>query len=67
MVFREDACRASLGHAPENLNVLRKAALSLLRSAWNPRGKGKKKLSGPKKRFTASVSPDYMFDVLFGK
>ena len=49
------------------MTVLRKVALSLLRSAWNPHENGKKKLSGPKKRFAASVSPDYMFDVLFGK
>ena len=67
VVFREDACRASLGHAPEILDVLRKVALSLLRSAGNPREKGRKKMSGPKKRFAASMNPDYMFDVLFGK
>ena len=67
MVFREDASQASRGHAPENLNILRKMALSLLRAAGNPRKEGKKKMSGPKKRFAASMNPNYMFTVLFGK
>jgi predicted transposase YbfD/YdcC len=67
VVFREDASLVSKGHAPENLNILRKVALSLLRAAGNPRVKGKKKLSGPKKRFVASMNPDYMFAVLFGE
>jgi predicted transposase YbfD/YdcC len=67
VVFREDASRISKGHAPENLNILRKMALSLLRAAGNPWVKGKRKMSGPKKRFVASMNPDYMFNVLFGK
>jgi predicted transposase YbfD/YdcC len=33
VVFREDAARATCGHAPENLNILRKMALALLRAA----------------------------------
>ena len=68
VVFREDASLTSKGHAPENLNILRKTALSLLRAAADPRFMGKnKKMSGPKKRFTASMNPNYMFTVLFGK
>ena len=67
VVFREDTAQTSKGHAPENLNILRKIALSLLRAAGNPREKGKKKMTGPKKRFVASMNPDYMFNVLFGK
>jgi hypothetical protein len=67
VVFREDASLVNKGHAPENLNILRKTALSLLRAAENPRVRGKKKMSGPKKRFVASMNPDYMFTVLFGK
>jgi hypothetical protein len=67
MVFREDAARASRGHGHENLNILRKTALSLLRAAPNPRVKGKKQMSGPKKRFTAAMNPDYMLTVIFGK
>ena len=67
MVFREDAAQVSKDHAPENLNILRKIALSLLRAAEDPRFMGKKKMSGPKKRFVASMRPNYMFTVLFGK
>jgi hypothetical protein len=67
VIFREDASQASKGHAPENLNILRKIALSLLRAAPNSRAMGKKKMTGPKKRFVAAINPDYMFTVLFGK
>jgi predicted transposase YbfD/YdcC len=67
VIFREDASQASKGHAPENLNILRKIALSLLRAAPNSRAMGKKKMSGPKKRFVAAINPNYMFTVLFGK
>jgi predicted transposase YbfD/YdcC len=67
MVFREDAAQSSKGNAPENLNILRKTALSLLRAAENPKYKGKKKMTGPKRRFLASMSPNFMFEVLFGK
>jgi hypothetical protein len=41
VVFREDAARVACGHAPENLNVLRKIALTLLRAAPDPRPKDK--------------------------
>jgi predicted transposase YbfD/YdcC len=67
MIFREDAAQVSKGHAPENLNILRKMALSLLRAGEDPRLIGKKKMSGPKRRFVASMNPDYMFTVLFGE
>jgi predicted transposase YbfD/YdcC len=67
VVFREDASLASKGNAAENLNILRKMALSLLRAAENPHFKGKKKMSGPKKRYAASMNPGYMFTVIFGK
>ena len=33
VVFGEDACRAKIGHSPQNLAALRNACLSLLR--WN--------------------------------
>ncbi len=49
VVFGEDAAKVSKEHAPENLNVLRKIALSLLRAAPDPQDRGKKKMSGPKK------------------
>jgi predicted transposase YbfD/YdcC len=67
-VFGEDAAQVTKNHAPENLNILRKTALSLLRSAPSPRPvKGQQKTSGPKRRFTAAMNPNYMFTVLFGK
>jgi len=59
--FARVPCRASLSHASEDLNVLCKAALSLLRFAENPRQRGRKK------RFADSMNPDYMFDDIFGK
>jgi predicted transposase YbfD/YdcC len=68
VVFREDAARVSCGHAPENLNIMRKIALALLRAAPDPRPSGKKrKMTGPKRRFTAAMNPGYMLTVLFGK
>jgi hypothetical protein len=66
-VFREDAAQVSRGHGPENLNILKQTALSLLRAAPNPGEKGKKQMSGPKKPFTAAMNPDYMLTVIFGK
>jgi predicted transposase YbfD/YdcC len=68
VIFGEDAAQVTKNHAPENLNILRKTALSLLRSAPSPRPvKGQQKISGPKRRFTAAMNPNYMFTVLFGK
>ena len=66
-VFGGDASRVSKGHGPENLNILRKMALTLLRASGNPQGKGKKRMAGPKKRFAASMNPNYMSAVLLGK
>jgi predicted transposase YbfD/YdcC len=67
VLFREDASHVTKDHAPENLTTLRKMALSLLRAAPSPRPAKKKKITGPKRRFTAAMNPDYMFTVLFGK
>ncbi|MDR1374465.1 MAG: ISAs1 family transposase [Treponema sp.] len=67
-VFREDAARVSKDHAPENLNILRKITLTLLRTAPDPQTSGKKrKMSGPQKRFTAAMNPNYMLTILFEK
>jgi hypothetical protein len=68
VIFREDASQVTSGHGPENLNILRKMALGLLRAAPDPRSSGKKrKMTGPKRRFTAVMNPGYMLTVLFGK
>jgi predicted transposase YbfD/YdcC len=66
VIFREDASGVTKDHGPENLNTLRKLALSLLRSAPSPRN-GKKKITGPKRQFIAAMNPDYLFTVLFEK
>jgi predicted transposase YbfD/YdcC len=66
VIFREDASRVTKDHGPENLNTLRKLALSLLRAAPSPRS-GKKKITGPKRQFIAAMNPDYLFTVLFQK
>jgi predicted transposase YbfD/YdcC len=44
VIFREDAALTAKDHAPENLNILRKTALTLLRAAPEPRASGKKEL-----------------------
>jgi predicted transposase YbfD/YdcC len=66
VVFGDDACGVTKEHGPENLNTLRKLALSLLRAAPSPRS-GKKKITGPKRQFIAAMNPDYLFTVLFEK
>lgn len=57
VTFGEDACRNRTGYAPENLNIVRKIAMNLLR--LNPL---KKTL--PKKRVRASVNPQYLAQIL---
>ena len=57
VTFGEDACRNRTGHAPENLNVIRKIAMNLLR--LDPL---KKTL--PKKRVRASVNPEYLAQLI---
>jgi hypothetical protein len=65
VIFGEDAARVTKGHGAENLNIMRKMALSLLRAAPSPRPEIKRKFSGPKKCFAAAVNPAYMLTVLF--
>jgi hypothetical protein len=43
VIFRENASRAAKDRAPENLNILRKMALTLLRAAPDPRSFWKEK------------------------
>lgn len=57
VTFHEDACRTRCDHAPQNLNVVRKIAMNLLR--LNPL---KKTL--PKKRLRACLNPAYLAQVL---
>jgi predicted transposase YbfD/YdcC len=48
VTFREDANRTRFGHGPENLAVLRRLAVSLLKQEASAKGsvKGKTKLAG---------------------
>jgi hypothetical protein len=52
---REDDCRARTNHAAENLNVLRKTALYLLRKTSVP------------ENVLGSASNDFLHDALFGQ
>ncbi|MDR0628161.1 MAG: ISAs1 family transposase [Treponema sp.] len=63
VLFREDAFQARKEHAPENLNILRKRALGRLRATAVP----DRRLSTKRKIFKASVNPDFLYSVLFGK
>ncbi|MDR3114689.1 MAG: hypothetical protein LBU25_04125 [Treponema sp.] len=62
-LFREDASHARKDHAPENLNVLRKTALARLRATTV----SEKRFSTKRKIFKASVNPEFLYSVLFGK
>lgn len=59
VVFREDDSRVRAGHAGENLAMVRRAAVALLRRAP---GKG----TTPTKRLKAGWDDDYMLQVLQG-
>ncbi|MEO6077403.1 MAG: ISAs1 family transposase [Candidatus Andersenbacteria bacterium] len=55
--FKEDASRIRTDHAPENMNIIKKIAMNLLR--LNPLKK-----SLPKKRLKACLNNDYLAEVL---
>ena len=57
MTFNEDASRIRTNHAPENLNIIKKIAMNLLR--LNPL-----KRSLPKKRLKACLNNNYLAEVL---
>ena len=61
--FGEDSCRARTNHAPENLNVLRKTALRLLRKTGVP----EKRFGMKRKMFRASLNDNFLYKVLFGR
>ena len=63
--FREDYSRSRLGNLAENLNILRKTALSRIKAQVIM--KGKKKLSVRRKMFRASLNVDFLYQILFGK
>jgi predicted transposase YbfD/YdcC len=60
--FNEDGCRARKDNSPKNLNILRKVALSRLRAT-----DAGKRVSIKRKMLRASLNPDFLHAVLFGK
>jgi predicted transposase YbfD/YdcC len=61
--FGEDECRARTNHAAENLNILRKIALYLLRKTSVP----EKRFGTRRKMLRATLSDEFLFQTLFGK
>ena len=57
VTFHEDACRSRCDHAPQNLNIVRKMAMNLLR--MNPL-----KRPLPKKRLRACLDTAYLAQLL---
>ena len=58
VTFKEDACRIRTGNAAENLNVVRKIAMNLLKATTS------RKLSVAKKRQLATLNESYLAEVL---
>lgn len=61
VTFQEDQARHRKGHSNANFNILRKAALSLLKNNTS------KKVGIKNKRLIASINERYLMEVLFGK
>lgn len=57
VTFREDACRARKGNAPENLSTLRKLSLQMINDI-------KDKLSLKKRRVKAAWDMEYLKKIL---
>jgi predicted transposase YbfD/YdcC len=58
VTFKEDGCRIRTGHAAENLNIVRKITMNLLRQDTSM------KRSIPKKRLYAALHDEYLASVL---
>jgi len=58
MSFREDGSRVRIGHAPENLALIRKMALNLLRL------KKSKKCGAKTKRMVCAVNTNILVEIL---
>jgi hypothetical protein len=62
VAFQEDASRVRLRHGPENLGLVRRIALSLLKRAPTP-----KKVGIACKRKQAGWNDDFLVEVLLGQ
>jgi len=60
--FGEDRCRERKDNSPKNLTVLRKIALGRLRAV-----NAGKRVSMKRKMLRASLKPDFLHEILFGK
>ena len=58
VAFREDDCRVRVGHAPENLAIVRHLALNLLRQDTSRR------VGLANKRFRAALDTSYLRSIL---
>jgi predicted transposase YbfD/YdcC len=63
MNFKEDSCRTRIDHGAENLAIVRKIALNLIRN-YNP---DDKKITVKHKMMNASYDPNYLKSLLFAK
>lgn len=57
VTFKEDACRARTGYAPENLSAIRKLALQII-------AKAEDKLSIKKRQYKAALDSEYMIKLI---
>lgn len=62
VAFQEDASRVRKDHAPENLGLIRRVALSLLK-----RAPSRKKVGTACKRKQAGWNDDFLVEVLLGQ
>lgn len=61
VTFKEDKSRVRTGYAPQNLSMIRKLALQIIK---NHEESGKKKRSLKKKLFMAAMNPDYLLQII---
>ena len=61
VTFKEDKSRVRTGYAPQNLSMIRKLALQIIK---NHEESGKKKRSIRKKLFMAAMNPDYLLQII---
>ena len=61
VTFKEDDSRVRTGYAPQNLSMIRKLALQIIK---NHQDNGKKKRSLKKKLFIAAMDPDYLLQII---